>query len=63
MLVTNFLLHCTLLSSSDGFVTCVEVMEADESRGRVAATNVFERQDGKWRITHHHGSPAPPLLL
>ena len=24
---------------------------------RTIATNVFEKQDGKWVITHHHGSP------
>eukprot|EP00887_Chlorella_sp_A99_P002915 scaffold6.g2915.t1 len=49
-------------SDTDGFVTCVEVLEAAESRGRIVATNVFEKQDGKWKITHHHGSPCPPPL-
>lgn len=24
----------------------------------IAATNVFEKQDGKWKLVHHHGSPA-----
>lgn len=28
------------------------------SRGRVEATNVFERRDGRWLLVHHHGSPV-----
>ncbi|KAI8463005.1 MAG: hypothetical protein J3K34DRAFT_445629 [Monoraphidium minutum] len=40
-----------------GFVTCTEVVEADDNRGRTIATNVFEKQGGKWVMTHHHGSP------
>ena len=42
------------------FVTCVEVVDAGDSRGWVAATNVFELQGERWRIVHHHGSPLPP---
>ncbi|KAG2484507.1 hypothetical protein HYH03_016650 [Edaphochlamys debaryana] len=42
-----------------GFVTCVEVIDADDSMGRISATNVFERQNGVWRIVQHHGSPSP----
>lgn len=45
------------------FVTCVEVVEADESTGRVLATNVFERQGGRWKLVHHHASPLPRSLL
>ncbi|GFH05787.1 UVR domain-containing protein [Haematococcus lacustris] len=41
------------------FVTCVEVINADDSQGRITATNIFEKQDGKWKITLHHGSEAP----
>jgi translation initiation factor 2A len=41
-----------------GYVTCVEVIDADDSKGRIAATNVFEVQDGRWVITHHHGAPT-----
>eukprot|EP00798_Chlamydomonas_sp_ICE-L_P016502 gene16502-22729_t len=44
-------------SEYHGFVTCVEVMEADGSKGRICTTNVFEKQNGKWLITHHHGGP------
>jgi ketosteroid isomerase-like protein len=32
------------------------------SRGRVEATNVFERRDGQWLLVHHHGSPASPSV-
>ena len=31
----------------------VEVMRKGELRGRMAATNVFERQGGEWKIIHH----------
>lgn len=30
--------------------------------GRIVATNIFEKQRGRWYITHHHGSPAPERL-
>jgi len=47
-----------------GVVSCVEVVEADDGRGRTVATNVFERVEmpggppgGAWRMTLHHGSP------
>jgi translation initiation factor 2A len=44
-------------SDAHGYVTCTEVVEADDARGRTAATNIFEKQGGKWVMTHHHGSP------
>jgi hypothetical protein len=31
-------------------VTCTEVMVAGEAQGRILATNVFERQGGKWKV-------------
>eukprot|EP00740_Mantoniella_antarctica_P019760 CAMPEP_0198706350 /NCGR_PEP_ID=MMETSP1468-20131203/390919_1 /TAXON_ID=1461545 /ORGANISM="Mantoniella sp, Strain CCMP1436" /LENGTH=285 /DNA_ID=CAMNT_0044465285 /DNA_START=877 /DNA_END=1731 /DNA_ORIENTATION=- len=31
-----------------GFVTCVEKVESDTGVGKLAATNVFEMQDGEW---------------
>ncbi|KAL4423514.1 hypothetical protein ABPG77_003647 [Micractinium sp. CCAP 211/92] len=43
---------------SQAFVTCVEITESSEGRGRIAATNVFEKQGGAWKLVHHHGSPA-----
>jgi translation initiation factor 2A len=46
-------------SENQGWVTCLEVMDGEDSRGRLIATNVFEKQNGKWVIIHHHASPAP----
>lgn len=48
-------------TETHGTVTCTEIMDADESRGRCAATNLYEKQNGKWVIVHHHGSPARAL--
>lgn len=42
---------------TQGFVTCTEHVETDDARGRTIATNVFEKQRGKWVIVMHHGSP------
>ncbi|KAI3433936.1 hypothetical protein D9Q98_003738 [Chlorella vulgaris] len=47
-------------SDTQAFVTCLEITESGESRGRIAATNVFEKQGGAWKLVHHHGSPVPP---
>lgn len=40
------------------YVTCVEAV----SGARLAATNVFVREDGEWRMVHHHAGPIamPP---
>jgi ketosteroid isomerase-like protein len=35
------------------FVTCHEVVEG----GRLAATNLFVREGGRWRMVHHQASP------
>jgi ketosteroid isomerase-like protein len=37
-----------ITSSTDG--------EGQESR--VFATNLYERQQGRWLLIHHHGSPV-----
>lgn len=41
-------------------VACLEVITAvangEAMEGTVAATNVFERVDGRWLLVHHHGS-------
>jgi translation initiation factor 2A len=47
---------------SEAFVTCVEVVDASEEEGRVAATNVFEKQQGAWKMVLHHASPLPRPL-
>ncbi len=38
------------------FVTCHEVLAA----GRLAATNAFAREDGRWRMVHHQATPIAP---
>jgi len=49
-------------TDTEGFVTLIEVVNTDDSRGRVAATNIFEKQKGVWKIVHHHGSPVPRIF-
>ena len=42
------------------FVVCIERIPAVE----LIATNVFVREDGRWRMVHHHASamaPADPM--
>lgn len=41
------------------FVTCVERIGAAE----LAATNVFARERGAWKLVHHHSSPVAPEKL
>ncbi len=47
---------------NQALVTCVEAIDAGDSRGRIAATNILEKQGGRWVIIHHHGSPAPVFI-
>ena len=42
-----------------GYVTCTEIVNADDAAGRVVATNIFEKQEGRWRMTMHQGGAAP----
>jgi hypothetical protein len=48
------------LGEDAAFVTCYEVLE----EGILAATNVFVREKGAWRLVHHQASPManPPRL-
>lgn len=39
-----------------GVVTCHEVLAG----GRLAATNLFVREEGAWRLVHHQASPIAP---
>ena len=39
-----------------GWVTCDENLLAGPQAQTVAATNVFTRRDGRWRLVLHHGS-------
>ena len=50
------------VSGTVAVVLCVEVLEASGTSGepaRMQATNVFRRENGDWRIVHHHASPMP----
>jgi ketosteroid isomerase-like protein len=40
------------------WVTCVENLLADDGSATIAALNLFERADGRWRVLVHHGSPV-----
>jgi hypothetical protein len=37
------------------WVACYETLP----NGILVATNIFAREDGAWRMVHHHASPAP----
>lgn len=41
-----------VLAGDVAFVTCHEVFDG----GRLAATNVFVREDGAWRMVHHQAT-------
>jgi len=47
-------------------VVLVENLEsetrAETARGRMQATNLFQRHEGRWRLVHHHASPIDPQL-
>ena len=44
------------------WVICTERLTSVQGgrvvEGLVATTNLFRREDGEWRIAHHHGSPV-----
>lgn len=45
------------------WVTCVEAIspfgaEGADATARMQATNVFRRDNGEWRMIHHHASPS-----
>ncbi|KAL0049882.1 hypothetical protein WJX82_011628 [Trebouxia sp. C0006] len=52
----NVRVHATQTS---GYVTCVEVMNAGNATGRTVATNIFEKQNGRWKLVLHQGGPLP----
>jgi ketosteroid isomerase-like protein len=47
-------------------VVCLEnienVVDGQEVKFGVLATNIFERQNGKWLMIHHHGSTVTNYL-
>ncbi len=50
------------LDGDFAWVTCTEKLTSVQSgrvvEGLVATTNLFRRENGDWRIAHHHGSPV-----
>ena len=46
------------VSGDTAWVTCYENLLEREGTQTVAATNVFVRHRGSWRLVHHHGSPV-----
>ncbi|WP_436795352.1 nuclear transport factor 2 family protein [Actinospongicola halichondriae] len=49
--------HVTVVGDL-AWVTCNENLIDGGNAQAVAATNVFARADGQWRLVHHHGSPV-----
>lgn len=47
-----------VLSGDTAWVTCNENLLDAGGTQSVAATNVFVRIGGAWKLTHHHGSPV-----
>ena len=42
------------------WVTLDENLVSDVGTGTIAATNIYARTDGTWRLVAHHGSPVSP---
>lgn len=45
-------------------VYCVERLESVGGQGepaRMQATNIFRKEEGAWKLVHHHASPMPEL--
>jgi ketosteroid isomerase-like protein len=54
-IVTN---EAVAIDGDIAWVTCDENLVAEGGTGTVAATNVFARDGGVWRLVAHHGSPV-----
>jgi hypothetical protein len=48
-----------LLHGDVAIVVCFETFP----EGRLAATNAFAREDGAWRMVHHHAGPTPAATV
>lgn len=48
-------------TDSMGFLTCTEVVDSGTATGRLACTNIFEKQGDQWRMVHHCASPEPRM--
>ena len=60
----------TRVHGDSAWVTCFENIYTRSPGGVTAgpllATNLFEREGGRWKMVHHHSSPVPaasPLLV
>lgn len=40
------------------WVTCLEVLDLGDSHGALAATNIFVRENGSWKLAHHQACPT-----
>ncbi|MEN9507423.1 MAG: hypothetical protein RI958_3349 [Actinomycetota bacterium] len=54
-IVTN---EAVTLDGDLAWVTCDENLVADGVTGTIAATNIFTRSAGGWKLVVHHGSPV-----
>ncbi|MGH9441195.1 MAG: nuclear transport factor 2 family protein [Thermoanaerobaculia bacterium] len=53
-----------LLREDLAVVVCLEYLEAVGAQGdpaRMQATNVFRKENGEWKMVHHHASPMPDV--
>lgn len=46
---------------TSAFVTCLEGAEGEGPR--LAATNVFVHEEGRWRLVHHQAGPLSPAQV
>jgi SnoaL-like domain len=44
-------------TDSMGFLTCTEVVDSGSATGRLACTNIFEKQGDEWKMVHHMATP------
>jgi hypothetical protein len=44
-------------TDSMGFLTCTEVVDSGSATGRLACTNIFEKQGDEWKMIHHMATP------
>jgi ketosteroid isomerase-like protein len=42
------------VTGTAAFVVCTEILDG----GELVATNLFVREDGAWKMTHHHAGPV-----
>jgi ketosteroid isomerase-like protein len=52
--------HTVMIAGSEARVLCLEVI--DGTGVALAATNLFRRIEGSWRLVHHQASPIASLF-